>query len=139
MAGYSKIYVAGGQGGYMGADGVNPISFMILVGDADRQWFQPNYIDRSIKPIGRIRKIIPVGPNHKDALLDACIAFCPRYFNSCPTLASVEAELQNEVGLDFNMSPDKIPSLWDQLREEARPVFAAMNIWQADLMPVELR
>lgn len=48
MAGYSKLYVVGGLGGFMGADGVNPIDFLVLVGDADRQWFEPHYFDRSL-------------------------------------------------------------------------------------------
>ena len=30
----------------MGADGVNPIEFLVLVGDADRQWLEPQYFDR---------------------------------------------------------------------------------------------
>lgn len=40
-------------------------------------------------------------------LLDACIAFAPGYFTGCPTL-----------------------------REEARPHFAAMGIWQAEFTPL---
>ncbi len=55
MAGYSRLYAVGGLGGFMGADGVNPIEFLILVGDADRQWLEPHYFDRSITPIGRLR------------------------------------------------------------------------------------
>ena len=37
MSGYSRFYVFGGQGGYLGADGVNPIALMILIGDGNRQ------------------------------------------------------------------------------------------------------
>jgi len=91
VAGYSKFYVIGGQGGFMGADGVNPIEFLVLVGDAGRQWLEPHYFDRSIKPIGRLRAIVPAGPDQPDSLLDACIAFCPRHFRECPSLGEVES------------------------------------------------
>jgi hypothetical protein len=137
VAGYSKIYVIGGQGGFMGADGVNPIEFLVLVGDADRQWLEPHYFDRSIMPIGRVQVIVPPGADHPDSLLDACIAFCPRHFRSCPSLAEVESALREADRLDFDAHPQGIPAAWANLREEARPLFAAMNIWRADLMPIE--
>ena len=35
MAGYSKFYVFGGAAGFQGADGVNPIAFLVLVGEGD--------------------------------------------------------------------------------------------------------
>ncbi len=134
MAGYSKIYVVGGLGGF---DGVNPIEFLILVGDADRQWLEPHYFDESIKPIGRLQSIVPAGPNHPDSLLDACIAFCPRHFRSCPSLAKVESTLQEADRLDFHLGAQEIPKDWPSLREEARPLFAAMNIWRANLVPIK--
>lgn len=137
MAGYSKLYAVGSLGGFMGADGINPIEFMVLVGDADRQWLEPHYFDASIKPIGRLRVIVPAGPDHPDALLDACIAFCPRYFNACPSLAKVEWALRDAERLDFDARPQDIPEAWASLREEARPIFAAMNVWQADLVPID--
>ena len=137
MAGYSKLYVVGGLGGFMGADGVNPIEFLVLVGGADRQWLEPHYFDRSIRPIGRVRVIVPAGSDHSDSLLDACIAFCPRYFRSCPSLAEVESALQEADRLDFDAHPQEIPAAWASLRKEARPLFAAMNIWRADLVPIE--
>jgi hypothetical protein len=137
VAGYSKLYVVGGLGGFMGADGVNPIEFLVLVGDANRQWLEPHYFDRSIMPIGRLRVIVPAGPDHPDSLLDACIAFCPGYFRSCPSLAEVESALRDADRLDFDAHPEHIPETWANLREEARPLFAAMNIWRADLVPIE--
>ena len=136
MAGYSKIYVVGGLGGLMGADGVNPIEFLVLIGDADRQWLEPHYFDKSIRPIGRLRVIVPVGPDHPDSLLDACIAFCPQRFRTCPSLKEVESALREAERLDFHTCSQEIPAAWVSLREEARPLFAAMNIWRADLVPV---
>ena len=82
MAGFFRLYVVGGLGGFMGADGVNPIEFMILAGHSSRQWLEPHY---------------------------------------------------------FNASPREIPAAWARLREEARPIFAGMNIWRADLTPIEAR
>lgn len=137
MAGYSKLYAVGGPGGFMGADGINPIELLVLVGDADRQWLEPHYFDGSIVPIGRLRVIVPAAPDHPNALLDACIAFCPRGFKSCPSLANVELALRDVERLDFDAQPGAIPEAWASLREEARPLFAAMNVWQADLVPIQ--
>lgn len=137
MAGYSKIYVVGGLGGFMGADGVNPIELLVLVGDADGQWLEPHYFDTSIEPIGKLRIIVPARPNDQESLLDACIAFYPRYFKGCPSLPEVESALGETDRLDFNAFPQDIPASWTRLREEARPRFAAMNIWRADLVPLE--
>ena len=121
----------------MGADGVNPIEFLVLVGEADRQWLEPHYFDTSITPIGALRVIVPASPNDPDALLDACIAFCPRHFSSCPSLAEVESSLGGVDRLDFHLRPEAVPAAWSALREEARPQFAALNVWQADLVPLQ--
>lgn len=137
MAGYSKIYVIGGQGGFGGADGVNPIEFLVLVGDSDRQWCESHYFNMNITPIGKVRVIVPKSPDHPDTLLDACIAFCPRYFKSCPSLAEVKSEFREANRLEFSAFPPSIQSAWANLREEARPQFASMNIWIANLMPIE--
>lgn len=136
MAGFSRFYVFGGSGGYLGADGANPIAFLILVGDADRQWFEPHYFNASFKPIGEVSTMVPTAPDHPDALLDACIAFSPSFFESCPSLAEVEEALRGVKRLDFDAAPEKVPDEWAKLREEARPLFAELNIWQADLVPI---
>ena len=68
MADFSELYVIGSQGGFMGADGVNPIEFLVLVGDASRQWLEPHYFDKSINPIGKLRSIIPAGPDQPEIL-----------------------------------------------------------------------
>ena len=133
MAGYSRIYVVGGLGGHDGCDGVNPIEFMLLVGNADRQWLEPRYMDAATKPLGRLRFVVPEGPDHADALLDACIAFAPRYFAECPSLAKVAAELRDVERLDLHMPIGPIPAAWAVLREEARAPFARLNIWDGEL------
>jgi len=69
MAGFSRMYVLGDQGGFMGADGANPIHLLVLVGDASRQWLEPRYLDDSFSPLGAIGVIVPKAPNHPDNLL----------------------------------------------------------------------
>jgi hypothetical protein len=135
VAGYSKIYVIGGQGGFEGADGVNPIRLQIWVGDADRQWLEPYYVDRSIKPLGEIRSIVSARPDDPDSLLDACIAFFPERFERCPSLAAVASELEGFTCLDFDLGTDRIPKIWPRLRMEARPEFKRLHIFEAVLQP----
>jgi len=136
MAGFSKIFVIGGRGGFAGFDGVDPIELIILVGNSDRQWLEPHYFDRTVVPIGQIRTIIPAAPNDAAALLDACLAFCPHHFSACASMASVRAALKGSERLDFHLGAEAIPSEWASLREEARPLFESLGIWQADLKTV---
>jgi hypothetical protein len=135
MSGYSRFYVIGGAGGFMGSDGVNPIALMILVGDAHRQWLEPHYFDGSIRPLGKLRSIIPDGPNHPDTVLDACIAFFPKPFRRCPSFRAVEAEVRELERLDFDAEPERIPAAWKMLRAEARGLFAELGVWEAELRP----
>ncbi|HOU54613.1 MAG TPA: hypothetical protein PLQ97_11850 [Myxococcota bacterium] len=137
MAGFSSMFVIGSPGGFMGADGVNSIALLVLVGDGNRQWLEPQYVAPSLGPIGRLRVLIPEGPNHPDALLDACLAFFPEPFRECPSFREVEAALQDQDYLDFDLKPHRIPKAWFRLREEAKPHFANLWIWKADLVPVQ--
>ena len=139
MAGYSKLYCVGGLGGYLGADGINPILLQILVGDADRQWLEPRYFDKRIKPLGKIRVIVPEAPNHPHSLLDACIAFYPTHFSSCALLTQVEQEVRGLKRLDFHLGMDKIPEEWNELRKESLPLFKSLNIFEANLVPIDLK
>src|SRR5258708_112578 len=127
MSGYSRLYVVGEPGGFMGSDGVNPILFQILVGEADRQWLEVHYIDTTIKPIGKISVIVPAAPDDPGLLLDACIAFFPEHFNSCPSLAAVKHALRGAERLDFHLRADEVPVAWNALREEAKQTFSKMN------------
>lgn len=138
MAGYSIIYCVGGLGGFEGADGINPILFQILIGDADRQWAEAHYFDKSIKPLGKIKTIIPEKPNDKYMLLDACITFFPNHFENCPTLEKIRKKLSTVDRLDFNVGKDKIPGEWEQLRKEALPFFKRLNIFEAKLIRLNL-
>ena len=136
MAGFSKLYCVGRLGGFQGADGINPILFQIWVGDADRQWLEPHYVDASIRPLGSVRTIVPEGPDDPSALIDACIAFFPEHFKQCPSLTVVRGQLQTVTRLDFNLGKDDIPKEWTQLRREAWPFFKKLTIFEAVLSPL---
>ncbi len=99
MAGYSKLDLIGASHGLdesiprglREVGGPNPIEMLILVGDGSRQWLEPHYVDPSIKPIGRIRAILPAGPDDPNSLLDACIASAPATSNPVlPTAVCVD-------------------------------------------------
>ena len=137
MAGYSRIYVVGGRGGFEGADGVNPIAFQILLGQGNRQWLEAHYFDSTIRPIGNLRVVIPEQPDHPNALLDACIAFFPDHFKDCPSFSAAAAEIQSLDALDFDMGRNRIPASWWTLRKEARPRFNELSIWYGELVPLE--
>jgi len=92
--------------------------FIILQGEGDRQWLQCLYIDRKFTPLSKISRIIPCGPNDKNALLDACLAFVPEFFESCESLNEVKSNLP-----DTDMLEEKRPEGWEKLREEARTIF----------------
>lgn len=135
MAGYSKIYCIGEEGGFLGSDGVNPIGFQIFVGEANRQWLEVRYFEKGIKPLAGITRIIPKGPDDPDALLDACIAFYPEHFYTCPSMPVVLAELKPTELLDFHVG--NIPQSWPKLRSEARSLFAKLHIWKAILQQLQ--
>ena len=138
MAGYSRIYCIGGLGGFQGADGINPIKLQIWVGDSDRQWLEPHYVDTNIRPLGAVKCLIPEGPDHPHALIDACIAFYPKCFRECATLPVVESLLRDVERLDFDLGEDDIPKEWQQLRREAWPLFRKLDIFEGRLLPVKI-
>ena len=136
MAGFYKIYVVGGAGGFMGEDGVNPIDYIILEGGAHRMWFEARRF-RPVSRVGNVRTVVPAGPHDPNALIDAVLAFDLGRFAECPSFATVRGELQDMDHLDFDRGID-IPAAWPALREEARPIFVRMGIWEAELNRVEL-
>lgn len=135
---YSKIYCIGDRGGFRGAEGINPIYLQIMVGAGYRQWFEPYYVDKSFRPLGKIGLIIPQNPEHPEALLDACIVFFPEHFRDCPSFQIVAKKIKDMIGLDFDLGKREIPQEWEALRREAWPKFKALNIYEADLRRVEL-
>lgn len=137
MAGYSKIYCVGDLSGPTGYDGINPIEMQIWVGDSDRQWLEARYFNVDIGPIGSIRVIVPQSADHPNALLDACLAFYPKAFSDCPSMAVVQAKLAHHERLDFHQGKDEIPLEWQQLRGEALGPFRKLQIFEAELRKVQ--
>ena len=144
MARYGELYVIGGPiagvetpakgwAKSVGGKGVSPILFQILVGGTDRRWFEVHYLDNSIKPLGNIMRVIPERPDYPDALLDCCIAFYPKYFEGCPSFATVPKKVKDFRRLDFYRGMEEVPEEWADLREEARPLFKDLCIWEARL------
>jgi hypothetical protein len=134
MAGFHKLYVVGGEGGFMGADGVNPIDYILAVGTSDRMWFEV----RDFRPRQRIAAVqatVPAGPDDPNALVDAVLAFDLGRFADCPSFAEVRDQRDGVERLDFDRGLN-IPPAWAKLREEARPIFTRMGIWEADLREV---
>ncbi len=127
----SKIYCIGTEGGFMGSDGLRTIDLLILVTEGGAQALVAYHLDKRIRPMGRIEVIVPTGPDHPDALIDAFLAFFPKYFESCPSLAQVAEGLANARRIDFHL--DGEPPSWSQLREEARPLFEKMIIYEGVL------
>jgi hypothetical protein len=136
VAGFSRFYVFGGQGGYEGADGVNPVALMILQGEGARQWFEAVYVDPELDRLGKIRTVIPAAPDHADGLLDATIAFFSVNYRESASFSAVRDALGDAEVLDFDLGVSEIPQAWAELREQARPIFAGLNIWRADLVPI---
>ncbi len=136
MAGFSKIYCIGGLGGFDGADGINPIDIQIWQGEGNRQWLEARYFNEKLKPLANLRTLIPESPNHPDALLDACIAFFPDYFKDCALLLAVCEKLGDQECLDFNQGKEQIPKAWKKLREQARPLFRDLVVFEAVLEPL---
>ena len=127
MAGYIHIYCIGNET----YDGINPIFYQILVGTSDRMWLEPRYFDKRFSPLGKVKVIVPPGPDHPDILLDACIAFSPKFFESCLSLGKVAQVLSDAQRIDFHMKGE--PVGWAELREESRPLFKEMTIFEAEL------
>lgn len=137
MSGFSKAYFVGYPGGFQGADGLNPILFEILVGDASRQWLEPVYVSCRAKPIGRINTIIPDGPDNPNSIVDAYIVFCPELFTECPSLESVRKELASAKSIDFNLGKN-VPKNWTQLRGEAKEVLKQLKICEANFVDMNI-
>ncbi len=133
MAGFSRIYCVGGDGGYEGADGIHPMHLQIWQGEGNRQWLEAHWFEAPPQPLGQIRRVVPVGPDHQDALLDACIAFLPDHFAGCPSLERVRAEVGSAELLDLDGGGS---AAWRELREEARQAFHSVPIWEAELRRV---
>lgn len=135
MAGIVKLYLVGSPGGFMGADGVVP-ELQIMVGASSREWLEPVYLSSELGRLGNVSTIIPAGPNDPNKILDACIAFAPAWFEECPSMGAVRAQLDaGQTALDLDHGD--VPEAWAALREEARERFARLMIVEGELRTVQ--
>ena len=137
MAGFSQMFLIGGQGGFGGADGINPIYLQIWVGDANRQWLEARYCDRSIRPMGKVKRFVPRRPNDPVNIMDACLLFFPQHFSKCSLVPVVAEKLKDTEFVDFDLE-DNVPKEWPWLRYEARPFFDEFGIFVANLVQYSL-
>ena len=126
----------------------NPHTLLMAIfrGDGGRIWYEPHYLDKSIKPIGAIAVTVPNAPKDPNQLLDALIAFAPKFFEKCPSLDAVKNKLADKKRLDFDLHQDDIPEDWDKLREEARNAIengievdnSTLGIYSTDFTEIKL-
>lgn len=127
-AGYSRVMiVAVRERNAWGYDEIVP-QLLLLIGEGNRQWIEARHFWGEPDGEPHPRVLIPEGPDCPDMLFDACLAFMPEYFASCPSYTEVKPFLATATGLDFNMDHENIPSAWDKWREEARPLFSELLI-----------
>jgi len=136
MAGYKRMYIFGGSGGFMGADGVNPVSMQIWVGVSDGKWLEAHYFKNEFKPIAGIKTIVPKKPDEYSNLLEATILFAPLFFEKCSMLKKVRSYFEKLGKKQLFMHKDE-PEFWGQMLKEAEPIFKKLNIYQADIMDID--
>lgn len=88
--------------------------------------------------MGKVKVIIPAKPNDENLLLDACLAFFPQHFVDCPSLDRIREKLNDVTRLDFDLGIKEIPEEWNNFREEAKPAFKELNIFEAELKKIGL-
>ena len=125
-----------GKGGVNGSDGINPIDLIIGVGTSDREWLEPLFASKESQ-FG-IKAMIPNPDSYSNTIIDACIAFAPSLFNKCGLLKQVSDELGGITKLDFT-NKDSIPSSWDALRFQAKPVFEKISVFESPINEIRGR
>ena len=136
MAGYERIYLFGGVGGYLGADGINPIAMQIWVGYGNRKWLEAHYFVDELKAIGGIKAIIPKRHDEELNLLEASIIFGPQFYIMKCDLMEITMKYfraLNKTKIDL---AEDAPEFWDDVVKQARPVFNTLNVFQADLKEI---
>lgn len=135
MAHFSRVYLIGSDSACQGTYSASGVRLQIVVCDGNRQWLEPMYFDPEIMPLNGIRTIVPEGPDHPNALIDALIVFLPDHFRGCPSFDRVRRQLERAriSRLDFDLEPGRIPREWSQLRIEALPLLQSLWLYEGDL------
>ena len=136
MAGYKRIYIFGGQGGFQGVDGVNPLIMQIWVGVSDGKWFEAHYFSDDLKPISNIKILYPSAGNEREDLLEACIIFAPKFFNKMKSIDLVQSHFKNHSEKSLNLRKNK-PVFWNDVLSEAMPIFEELNLFKSDIIGID--
>ena len=133
MAGFYKIYMVGGSGGFLGTDGINPIALQILIGTSSREWLEPNYFDKELSSISGITHMVPKGPTDNENIIDGLIIFAPQLFEkSCDLLKDAYIHFDKLGKKRIDMSEDQ-PAFWNDLVCEAKPTFENLKLYRANI------
>ena len=122
---YSRVFLVGEpiDNEFFGSD-ISP-KFMILQQEGNRVSLQVFFLDDKIRPISKIRIVVPDSPESPYALLDASIAFYPQFFKDCAYLMNVKEQLKNTTFLELDLN---MPEGWKNLRKEAFSYFKKLRI-----------
>jgi len=133
MAGFFKIYILGGSGGFLGSDGVNPIALQILVGTADREWLEPKYFDENLSSISGITHVVPQRPINDENIIDGLIIFAPQLFlKDCDLLSDAYKYFEKLGQKRIDMGKDR-PDFWSDLIDQAKPTFDNLKLFKANI------
>jgi len=108
----------------------------IFLDGSDRMWLKAKYFDISIKPIGKIKILIPNGPFDPDMILEALLVFAPVIFESCPTIKIIKDKLKDKQKLQLDGS-EVIPTEWNILLQEAKMFFNKNISIQNDIIKIK--
>ena len=136
MAGYVRIYLFGGVGGDLGAEGMNPIAMQIWVGWSDRKWLEAHYFVDDLEAIGGIKAIIPKQHDEELNLLESSIIFGPQFYTMKCDLMEITMKYFSALNKTKIDLAEDAPEFWDDVVKQARPVFNTLNVFQADLKEI---
>ena len=133
MAGFIKIYMVGGSGGFLGSDGINPISLQILIGTSNREWLEAKYFDKNFSSLSGITHMVPKSPTNDENIIDGLIIFAPQLFEeSCDLLKDAQMHFDKLGKKRIDMSKDQ-PTFWDDLVSQAKPRFENLKLYRANI------
>ena len=133
MAGFIKIYMVGGSGGFLGSDGINPIALQVLIGTSSREWLEPNYFDKNFSSLSGITHMVPKSPTNDENIIDGLIIFAPQLFEeSCDLLKDAQMHFDKLDKKRIDMSKDQ-PTFWDDLVSQAKPKFKNLKLYRANI------
>ena len=143
MSGIAAYYLAGGSGGYMGADGLNGgVDFYVELWVGHREAFAVNYVTYNYLPMSlSLKSFVPYEPfdtERKERTM--AILFASNLFAECPSFEKVRQECEGVERIDFNLGTN-VPEHFEDLYEESKKVKLPerFHLYFANLQSVFLR